>query len=173
VSPVRAAALLGRLVDLDVLDDEIAGVEALGVGIRLGVLEEAEEELGGLGGPARPGRAELFACEAGSHQPVPPNVQRCSSICVAESISSRAPFDPGTVDFPRREAIYSPGLPSALTLRGAAGAARISPERHDFLLFDDVVEVGEGAGDFHPIDGLGRFAGVFKGDAKVSTTGAG
>lgn len=58
---VCASPLLGGLVDLDVLDDEVAGVEALGVGVGLGVLEEAEKELGGLDGPAGLGDAEGLA----------------------------------------------------------------------------------------------------------------
>lgn len=61
MSAVGATALLGRLVDLDVLDDQVAGVEAFGVGVRFGILEQAEEELGGLFGPAGFGDAELFA----------------------------------------------------------------------------------------------------------------
>ena len=39
---VGATTLLGRLVDLDVLDDQVAGVQALGVGVCFGVLEERE-----------------------------------------------------------------------------------------------------------------------------------
>jgi len=39
VSTVRASALLGGLVDLDVLDNEGTGVEALGVGVGLGPAE--------------------------------------------------------------------------------------------------------------------------------------
>ena len=62
VRPIRTPSLLRRLVDLDVLDDEIAGVEALGVGVRFGVLEQAEQELGGFDGPAGLGHAELLAC---------------------------------------------------------------------------------------------------------------
>ncbi len=49
---VRAAALLGGLVDLDVLDDEFGGIEAFGIGIGFGILEETDQELGGLDGPA-------------------------------------------------------------------------------------------------------------------------
>lgn len=48
---VRAAALLGGLVDLNVLDKQVAGVETLGVGVGLGVLEKAEKELSRLDGP--------------------------------------------------------------------------------------------------------------------------
>ena len=50
------------LIDLDVLDDEVAGIEALGVGVGFGVLEETEEEVGGLDWPAGLGDAESLAC---------------------------------------------------------------------------------------------------------------
>lgn len=59
---VSTSALLGGLVDLDVLDDEVGGVETLGVSVGLGVLEETEQKLGGLGGPASAGDTELLAC---------------------------------------------------------------------------------------------------------------
>ena len=59
---ISTPPLLRRLVDLDVLDDQVAGVEALGVSVGFGVLEQAEQELGGLFGPAGFGNAELFSC---------------------------------------------------------------------------------------------------------------
>ena len=59
---IGPTTLLGRLVDLDMLHDQIPRVEPLGIGVGLGVLEQAEEELGGFLGPARAGDAELFAC---------------------------------------------------------------------------------------------------------------
>ena len=62
VSTVCAAALLGSLVDLNMLDDQVAGVETLGIGVRLGVLEETEEKLGRLDGPASASDTELLAC---------------------------------------------------------------------------------------------------------------
>ena len=62
VSTVCSSALLGGLVDLDVLDDQVAGIETLGVGVGLGVLEQTEKELGGLDGPAGLGDTELLAC---------------------------------------------------------------------------------------------------------------
>jgi len=62
VGTVSTPALLGGLVDLDMLDDQVAGVEALGVGVGLGVLEEAEQDLSGLLGPAGAGDAESLAC---------------------------------------------------------------------------------------------------------------
>ena len=61
VGTVCAAALLGGLVDLDVLDDQVGGVKTLGVGVGLGVLEEREDELGRLDGPAGLGDTELLA----------------------------------------------------------------------------------------------------------------
>ena len=87
VSTVRPPALLGSLVDLDVLDDEGTGVEALGVSVGLGVLEEAEEELGGLDGPAGLGDTKLLACmmrfsqlmlQHGSPEPSSLNARICS-----------------------------------------------------------------------------------------------
>ena len=59
---VSAAAALGSLVDLDALDDQVGGVETLGVGVGLSVLEEVKEVLGGLDGPAGLGDTELLAC---------------------------------------------------------------------------------------------------------------
>ena len=58
---VCASSLLWCLVDLDVLDDEVGGIEALSVGIGFGVLEETKEELGGLDWPAGTGDAHLLA----------------------------------------------------------------------------------------------------------------
>ena len=52
MSAVCAPSLLRGLVDLDVLNDQISGVEAFGVGIGFGVFEEAEEEFGRLLWPA-------------------------------------------------------------------------------------------------------------------------
>lgn len=52
MSTVGTSAALGSLVDLDVLDNKVASVETLGVGVGLGVLEEVDEELSRLDGPA-------------------------------------------------------------------------------------------------------------------------
>ena len=64
VSTICASSLLRCLVDLDVLDDQIASVEALGVGVGFGVTEETEEELGRLDGPASFRDTECLACRA-------------------------------------------------------------------------------------------------------------
>lgn len=61
MSTVGASPLLGSLVDLDVLNDEVSSIETLGVGIRFGVLQQREEEFGGLDGPAGLGDTELLA----------------------------------------------------------------------------------------------------------------
>lgn len=60
---VRPPALLGRLVDLDVLDNEVGGIESLGVGIGLGVLEQVKQEGCRLLGPAGLADAKLLAYE--------------------------------------------------------------------------------------------------------------
>ena len=64
MSTVRTPSLLGRLVDLDMLDDQIAGIQTLSIRVRLSVLEQAEKELGALDGPAGFGDTELFACDS-------------------------------------------------------------------------------------------------------------
>lgn len=61
MSTVSAAAALGSLVNLDALDNKVASVETLGVGVGLSVLEEVDQELGGLDGPAGLGDTELLA----------------------------------------------------------------------------------------------------------------
>jgi hypothetical protein len=58
---ICTTTLLGCLVDLDVLDDQVAGVQALGVGVCFCVLEECKEMFGGFDGPAGAGDTELFA----------------------------------------------------------------------------------------------------------------
>lgn len=61
---VSASSLLGSLVDLDVLNDKVASVKSLGIGIGLGILEEGEEEFSRLDGPTRLGDTELLSCRA-------------------------------------------------------------------------------------------------------------
>ena len=63
MSTVSAAATLGSLVDLDALDDQSAGVETLAIGVGLSVLEQINDVLSGLDGPAGLGDTELLACK--------------------------------------------------------------------------------------------------------------
>lgn len=59
---IGATALLGRLVDLDVLDDQVARVEAFGVRVGLGVFEQTQEELSRFDGPTCARDTELLSC---------------------------------------------------------------------------------------------------------------
>lgn len=59
---VGASPSLRSLVDLDVLDNEVGGVETLAVGVGLGVLEEVNEEVGRLNGPAGLADTPLLSC---------------------------------------------------------------------------------------------------------------
>lgn len=52
VGTVRAAAGLGGLLDHNVADDKLLGLEALGLSVGLSVLEEGKEELDRLDGPS-------------------------------------------------------------------------------------------------------------------------
>lgn len=61
VSTVCSAALLRSLVDLDVLDNQVGGVETLGVGVGFGILEQTEQEFGRLDWVAGLVRTEGFA----------------------------------------------------------------------------------------------------------------
>ena len=61
MSTMCAAALLRGLVDLDVIDDEVAGVETFCVCVGFRVLQETEQELGRLDGPSSFRDAELFS----------------------------------------------------------------------------------------------------------------
>lgn len=62
VGTVCPAALLGSLVDLDVLDNQIASVETLRISVGLGVLEQTEQELSRLDGPAGFRDTPLLCC---------------------------------------------------------------------------------------------------------------
>lgn len=62
VGTVCSSTLLWCLVDLDVLDNKVAGVKTLAISVGLGVLEETEKELGGLDWPSGAGDTELLAC---------------------------------------------------------------------------------------------------------------
>lgn len=68
---VCSSSLLRRLVDLDVLDNKVAGVKTLGVGVGLGVLEQREEELGRLDGPSGTRDTELLSYNANPSDRVP------------------------------------------------------------------------------------------------------
>jgi hypothetical protein len=159
VGTVSAPALLGGLVDLNVLDDQVAGVETLGVGVGLSVLEETEKNLGGLDGPAGTGDTHGLACENVSllqHEhmcswllrvPIGPSSSR-ASVCVC-------------VEFWQ------------LTLRSASSSASVPPHGDGLLVLQDISEVGERALKLPAVDGLGGLAGVLEGNAEVAAARAG
>ena len=62
MSTVSSSTLLWCLVDLDVLDNKVTGIETLGVCVCLRVLEETEKELGRLDWPSSTGNTELLSC---------------------------------------------------------------------------------------------------------------
>jgi len=66
VGTVCASSLLWCLVDLDVGDNKVGGVETLDVGVGNSVLEETEKELGGLLWPATLGGTELLSLGSSS-----------------------------------------------------------------------------------------------------------
>lgn len=72
MSTVSAAATLGGLVNLNALDDQGGGVETLAIGVGLSVLEQIDDVLSGLDGPAGLGDTELLSCK-------PKIVSRCST----------------------------------------------------------------------------------------------
>ena len=59
---VCSATLLGSLVDLDVLDDQISGIKAFDVRVCFSVFQQAEQELGRLDGPSCARDTELLSC---------------------------------------------------------------------------------------------------------------
>jgi len=66
VGTVCASSLLWCLVDLDVGNNEVGGIETLNVGVGDGVLEETEQELSGLLWPASLGGTELLSLASSS-----------------------------------------------------------------------------------------------------------
>lgn len=52
MSTICSAALLGSLIDLDMLDDEIAGVESFGIGIRFSIFQERKKVFGRFDWPS-------------------------------------------------------------------------------------------------------------------------
>jgi hypothetical protein len=164
VGAVCAPPLLGGLVDLNVLHNQVAGVKTLGVGVGLGVLEEAEKKFGGLDGPAGLGHTESFACivllSVNYHLPM-------LVIAFLMPPRSRAP----SLAPPGQDVRFGYVLP--LTLCGAASAAGIPPHGNSLLLFQDIAQKGKGTLKLPSVDGLGRLAGVLERGTKVAAASPG
>jgi len=161
VSTVSAPSLLGSLVDLDVLDDQVLSVETLGVGVGLGVLEETDEDLSGLDGPAGLGDTESLAC---SSQRVLGQLLTCTPLQ-----SARIPLFQCILPSNFRVRVRL----GRLTLSSASSAASVPPHGNGLLVLQDISEVGERAVELPAVDGLGGLAGVLEGNAEVAAAGAG
>lgn len=102
VGTVSSSALLGSLVDLDVLNDQVAGIEALSIRVRLCVLEETEQELSRLDWPSSSGDTECLACDIPSilvSIPLTSSDQRYRTLCSTSSSSSVSPHRNGLLVF--------------------------------------------------------------------------
>lgn len=155
VGTVRSPSLLGGLVDLDVLDDQGTGVETLGIGVGLSVLEKTEEELGGLDGPAGLGNTELLACS----RKIPSALVSLPHI---HAYNLRLCFH-------REQGISL----SRRTLGGSSGAAGVSSHGDGLLVLLHILEEGNSALQLPSVDGLGGLTSVLEGHSEVGTAGAG
>ena len=61
MSTVSATTLLGSLVDLDMLNDEVTRIQALCIRVRLSVLKEGEEMFSRFDRPSGAGDTELLS----------------------------------------------------------------------------------------------------------------
>lgn len=165
VSAVCTPSLLRGLVDLDVLDDQVGGVEALGVGVGLSVLEQTEEELGALDGPAGLGDTESLACDIHVRPIQLPNTTPDAST-LANIQSRRNAVLPSLAHRPDENF-------AALTLRSAAGAASVPPHGNGLLVLEHIVEEGKGTLKTPSVDSLGGLAGVLERGAEVAAASPG
>jgi hypothetical protein len=171
VGSVCSSSLLRRLIDLDVLDDQVASIQTLRVGVRLSVLQETEKESGGLGGPAGAGDTKLLACRS-----------QTPSDCFSLDIRMASPkrhLRQAVIDVAPVQLCCQPPLPNATvtsgihTLGTSASAAGISSHGDSLLLLLDVLEELDRALELPAVDGLGGFSGVLEGDSEVRAAGLG
>jgi hypothetical protein len=101
MSTVCSSALLGGLVDLDVLNDQVAGVETFGIRICLCVLEETEKEFGRFDWPSSSGDTELLACDILLILPLPKTFsdQGYRTLCSPSGSSSISSHGDGLLVF--------------------------------------------------------------------------
>lgn len=97
MSTVCSSALLGGLVDLDVLDDQVAGIKTLRICVCLCILEETEEKFGGFDWPSSSGNTKLLACDILSKLPKYPSSSDRSyrTLSCTSSSSSVSPHGNG------------------------------------------------------------------------------
>lgn len=176
VRPVGASATLGSLVDLDALDDQVAGVETLGVGVGFGVLEQVEDVLDGLDGPAGLGHTVNLGCRRLSAPSIRNRNERATAAIDPKGSqvkSEPVELDANSSNRQRNENASKSQYAGRLTLSRPANVTRISSERNGLLVVQDVLEVRIGALQLHAIDGLGGLARVLEADTQVRAPGAG
>ena len=66
VSSVCSTSLFGCLIDLDMFNDQVAGIEAFDISVGFGILEKSEKEFSRFDRVAGTGDSELFACSDGN-----------------------------------------------------------------------------------------------------------
>ena len=114
------ASLFRSLVDLNVLNDQIARIQSLGICVRLRILQKRKEMFGRLDWPSGSRNTKLLSCSV---------------------MSSATELQPTIVTMSLlRSCICS--YP-ALTLGRATNASSIPPERHNLLVLNDVVQVSD------------------------------
>lgn len=149
VGAVRSSPLLRCLVDLNVLDQQVVGVESLSISVGFGILEQAKEEFGGLDWVPGFRNAKVLACES--------IVSAILLACVPNAV---APVLPVTIA--SHDCVH--------TLCASTSASSVSSHGDSLLQFLHILEVLEGAIQLPAIDSLCGFSGVLEGYSKVGAT---
>lgn len=180
VSAVCSSPLFWGLVDLDVLDDEVGGVETFGVGVGFGVLEEVQEEGGGFDGVAGAGYAECFAYsgEKVSGLEVGVEVENVVLSSSSELLSGDEddPSKSPKSSFPRPSLERGRRLWKSLfkrTLRISPRTTSIPPHRNSLLELLHILKIFDSTLHFPAVNSLCGLAGVLEADTKVAASGAG
>lgn len=192
---VSSSTLLRGLVDLDVLDNQVASVKTLSIGVGLGVLQELEEELGRLDGPSSAGDTPLLACSSQSCQSqrlefrlsyahhcnfnlhlFRPGLQTIDSFAF-DLLSMAMDFLHVAPKFQSGGRLYKQKGWAQLwivrTLRSAADGAGVTAEGDGLLLLLDILKESDRTTQLPAVDGLGGLAGVLERNTEVGTAGAG
>jgi hypothetical protein len=119
VSSVCATALFRCLVDLDVLDDQVASVETLGVCVGFGILQQAQQKFSTLDGPSCAGDTELLSCK---------KISSACTLCFAE------------ISYPHVPLLITIEIKGKHTLCSTSGSTSISSHRDSLFVFLDTVK---------------------------------
>jgi len=152
VGSVCSSSLLGCLVDLDVLDQQVVGVETLSIGVGFSVLEETKEEFGGLDWMSGFRNAKGLACI--------PSV--LATMLLVSSVRLGYLSHQSAVTIASHECVH--------TLSASASTSSISSHGDSLLQFLHILEVLEGAVQLPAIDSLRGFSRVLERYSKVRAT---